>query len=492
MSSISDSACRYFGEAIGVRAGARPAAPAIVSDAGTVDFATFDRAVRAQADAFARAGIGRGARVALAMRDDPPHIAALFALQRLAAVPFIIGAGDPPGIRDALAAAAGATVAVGTPDDDAGWPVPFVAIGAGGDPAAALPPPPGPDDLCGFRRSSGTTAGVPRLTPVTHRYELAQLEFLQSTILWATGDRYLSIVSMAFELGRVSVQHALLCGSAVVLPPPLAGVDDLVAFVRRTGATWTSITPTHLRHLLDRAGPQPILPGLALLTTSAMLTQAERVRVMAGVSPALYVLYATNEVGLIAVAGPDDLRRVPGTVGRPVAAIRVEVVDAAGQPVPTGAVGEVRASHPAYPSAYAAGEPGASSRFAGGWFYTGDLGCFDADGHLFLRGRTDDVINVGGRKVYPTEIVECLAAHAAVAEAAVVGIRERRSGAVPVAAVVLRAPASEEELLRHCRTALRRGHSPARIIALDALPKTAGAKVDRVALRRLLFARVAG
>ena len=491
MSSISASAHRYFGEAIGVHAGNRPTAPAIVSDAGTIDFSTFDRAIRAQGDAFRRAGIGRGARVALAMRDDPPHIVALFALQRLAAVPFITDIGDPPSLRDALGAAAGAVVAVGTPDDGAGWAVPFVAIGAGGDPTADLPPPPEPDDICGFRRSSGTTAGVPRLTPVTHRYELSQLEFLRTTVLWATGDRYLSIVSMAFELGRVSVQHALLCGSAVVLPPPLGSVEDLVAAVRRLGGTWTSITPTHLRHLLDRAGPRPLLPGLALLTTSAALTEAERVRVMAEVSPALYVLYATNEVGLIAAATPDDLRRVPGTVGRPVAAIGVQVVDDGGQPVPTGAVGEVRACHPAYPDAYASGEPGATSRFAGGWFYPGDLGCFDAEGHLFLKGRTDDVINVGGRKVYPTEIVECLATHAAVAEAAAIGIPERRFGAVPVAAVVLRAPASEDELLEHCRASLPRGHSPARVVVLDALPKTAGAKVDRAALRRLLVARVA-
>lgn len=490
MSSTSDSAGGYFGEAIGIHARNRPTAPAVVSDAGTVDFATFDRAVRAQADAFRSTGIGRGARVALAMRDEPPHMAALFALQRLGAVPFVTGPGDPPAIRDALAATADATFAVGIAEDGVGWPVPFVAIDDGGDPAAALPPPPQRGDLCGFRRSSGTTSGAPRLTPVTHGYELAQLEFLRATVLWATGDRYLSIVSTAFELGRVSVQHALLCGSAVVLPPPLASVEDLVGAVRRHGPTWTSITPTHLRHLMNQAAPEPILPGLALLTTSAMLSQAERVGVMAEVSPALYVLYATNEVGLIAVAGPEDLRRVPETVGRPVPAIRVEVVDAAGQPVPAGAVGEVRASHPDYPRTYASGQTGTASRFAGDWFYPGDLAVRDRDGYLFLKGRTDDVINVGGRKVYPTEIVECLTRHAAVAEAAAVGLPERRRGAVPVAAVVLRAAATEEELLDHCRTRLGHGQSPVRIIALDGMPKTAGAKVDLGALRQLLSARV--
>ena len=61
---------------------------------------------------------------------------------------------------------------------------------------------------------------------------------------------------------------------------------------------------------------------------------------------------------------------------------------------------------------------------------------------------------------------------------------------VPATAVVLRAPVAADELLEHCRDRLRQGHAPARVVVLDALPKTAGAKLDRAALKKLLVARV--
>ena len=78
----------------------------------------------------------------------------------------------------------------------------------------------------------------------------------------------------------------------------------------------------------------------------------------------------------------------------------------------------------------------------------------------------------------------------AMEEAAAVGIPNRSSGAIPIAAVVLRAPVAADELLEHCRDRLRQGHAPARVVVLDALPKTAGAKLDRAALKKLLVARV--
>ncbi|MGE0724967.1 MAG: class I adenylate-forming enzyme family protein [Alphaproteobacteria bacterium] len=492
--SAAGETTTYFAAGLARHAALRPTDPAIVTAEAIIDFATLQRAVLAEADALRNAGVRHGSRLALAMRDRPAHVAALFALQRLGAAAFLVAPDEPPMVREALLEQSGAVAALGDRADDGGWSVPFLPIGAGGDADADLPPPPDPDDVCMLRRSSGTTGGLPRLTPTTHRFELTQFEMLWGMVARGPGDRYLSLVSTVFDFGRVTVQRALYAGAAVILPPALRTVGDLTAAAGRLRATWTIATPTHLRHLLGQPGPWPLLPGVGLLTTSAILTDAERAQVMEEISPELYVLYATNEVGLLAVARPDDLRNVPETVGRPMSAIRLEVVDAKGQPVPAGSVGEIRASHPTYPRPEQPGAQGSSSRFFGEWFYPGDLGVLDAQGYLFLKGRTDDVINVGGRKIYPSEIVECLTAHPAVAEAAAIGILERRLGAVPVAAVVLRgpAPAPEAALLGHCRDRLGRDRSPGRILTFEALPKTAADKVDRAALRRQIVARLSG
>ena len=479
----------YFGDGIAAFAARQPSAPAIVTDAGIIDFAGLQRAIDAQADGFRQAGVGPGLAVALVMRDRPEHAIGLFALQRLGAAVLLIAPADPPALRSALAHQAGARVVVGAAEDAAGWAIPVLPLGAAGDADAALPAPPRIDDVCFFRRSSGTTGGVPRLTPSTHRHELAQFEIGWSLAPWGPGHRLMVIVSTSFEFGRKGMQHALIGGGAVVFPPQSRNARELTASARRLGATWMQMTPTHLRHLLESKAPRPLLPGVGIVTSSAALTVAERDRVMAEITPDLFMMYGTNEVGILACARPEHLLGQPGTVGRLPPAVDAEVVDAAGRALPAGAIGELRFRHPAYPTAYAAADPDSPSRFADGWFHPGDLGRIDADRFVYLKGRTDDVINVGGQKVYPADIEECLAAHPAVAQAAAIGVRARLKGEAPVAAVVLRMAVAETALLRHCVKRLGAARSPVSIHAFDDLPKTAAGKIDRRELERRIRAR---
>ena len=478
----------HFGDGIARFAAVQPSAPALVTDGATFDFAWLARAVAAQLDRFRQDGVGPGLAVALVMRDRPEHVVALFALQRLGAAVLLIAPADPPALRAGLVAQAGARLALGAPEDGAGWTIPFRGFGQGGDPSAEAPPPPGLDDVCFFRRSSGTTGGVPRLTPSTHRHELAQFEIGWSVAPWGPGHRLFIIVSTSFEFGRKGMQHALVGGGAVILPPPIASAADLASWTRRLGATWTQMTPAHLRQLLASDLPRPLLPGVAIITSSAALTVAERDRVMAEITPDLFMIYGTNEVGILACARPEHLRQRPGTVGRLPSVVDAGVVDGQGRPLPADAVGEMRFRHPAYPTHYAAVEPGSPSRFADGWFYPGDLGRIDAEGFVYLRGRTDDVINVGGLKVYPADIEECLATHPGVAEATVIGVASSLHGTLPVAVVVLREPTAEAVLVRHCIDRLGRARSPVAVRVVDALPKTPAGKIDRAALVRRLRA----
>ncbi|MCC7276486.1 MAG: acyl--CoA ligase [Alphaproteobacteria bacterium] len=481
----------FFGDAIPRLAMEQPDAPAIVTDDAVLDFAGFDRAVRARATALHRHGLARGVAVGLMMRDTPELLVALFALQRLGAAVLLLSPTEPPALRNALLDQAGARLVVGAGRDTGGHGVPYLALGDAPGDATDLPPP-DPDDLCMFRRSSGTTGGIPRLTPSSHGHEIMQFETLWGAVPWPVGNRYFSVISTAFEFGRQAAQHSLLGSGAVILPPPMQTIADLVAAARRLGATWMSLTPTHLRHMLVPDAAQPLLPGVGIVTSSAVLTTAERDQVMKRISPDLFMLYATNEVGLLAYALPDDLRRVAESVGRVPASVQADVVDGAGRSVGAGVVGELRFRHAAYPTRYAVADAGSPSRFADGWFYPGDVGVIDGDGLVFLKGRTDDVINVGGQKVYPTDIEECLTAHHAVREAAVAGLPARRLGMAPVAAVVLRDDVPGRDLVAHCVARLGRDRAPLEIFVLDALPKTAAGKIDRRILTETLRALVIG
>ncbi|OBI10424.1 AMP-dependent synthetase [Mycobacterium scrofulaceum] len=123
----------------------------------------------------------------------------------------------------------------------------------------------------------------------------------------------------------------------------------------------------------------------------------------------------------------------------------------------------------------------------GDWVRTTDLGRVDADGFVFIDGRTDDVIIRGGFKVNPAEIVAVLRGHPAVRDAGVVGLPDERLGHVPVAAAELAdgARATPEELLAFARERLSRYYVPARLVIVEELPRTPSLKVSQPALREI-------
>ena len=137
---------------------------------------------------------------------------------------------------------------------------------------------------------------------------------------------------------------------------------------------------------------------------------------------------------------------------------------------------------------YAAnGRPGAID--ADGWLDTGDLGHLDEDGYLFLAGRSDDVINRGGEKIYPREIEDFLLAQPGVRSAVVVGARDEVLGERPVAYVVpsgaLDEPELAEALHKVCEAELPKPKRPAEFCLMDELPLGPTGKVARRRLRDL-------
>jgi acyl-CoA synthetase (AMP-forming)/AMP-acid ligase II len=186
---------------------------------------------------------------------------------------------------------------------------------------------------------------------------------------------------------------------------------------------------------------------------------------------------------LASCAAADSVR--PGTVGLALPGVSLRLLDPAGQPVATGAVGEIHARGPNVFEGYHGRPAETAEVLRDGWFATGDLGSLDADGHLTIAGRLKDMIIVSGFNVYPREVEDALTAHPAVAEAAVVGLPDERTGE-RVRAVVVPVPGARldsEELLDHARERLARYKLPREIHVAEALPRLPTGKVVRSALR---------
>jgi acyl-CoA synthetase (AMP-forming)/AMP-acid ligase II len=185
-----------------------------------------------------------------------------------------------------------------------------------------------------------------------------------------------------------------------------------------------------------------------------------------------------------ALAGEEHLLE---SVGQPIMGVDLRVLDDTGNEVPTGVTGHIAARTDVVMSGYLDDDPEASrDALHDGWFFSGDMGWFDAEGYLFLAGRSRDMIIRGGENIYVAEVERVLSSHPAVVDAAVVGRPDERWGELPVAFVEVRAEAAptEDELRALCRERLAAYKVPVEFQLLTALPRNATGKALKEELRR--------
>ena len=174
-----------------------------------------------------------------------------------------------------------------------------------------------------------------------------------------------------------------------------------------------------------------------------------------------------------------------GSVGLPIPSTEVSVKDECGVDVPLGQHGELCVRGPQVMSGYwNAREETASVMWPGGWLRTGDVGWMSDTGFVFLVDRSKELINVSGRKVYPSEVEKVALTHPAVAEAAAAAQRDVMTGECVVLYVVRRksAQVDEEDLLVHCRAHLAPYKVPRRIVFRLEIPKSPLGKILRRSL----------
>ena len=197
--------------------------------------------------------------------------------------------------------------------------------------------------------------------------------------------------------------------------------------------------------------------------------------------------YGMSETGMN-LSNPLHGERRVGSVGLPLPGVEVRIVDAeTEQPLPDGVVGEVQVRGANVCKGYWRQPDKTAAAFTpDGWLRTGDLGVRAPDGYFTLKGRSKDLIISGGYNIYPPEVELALADHPAVEMSAVVGCPDAEWGERVVALVVRRAglaAVNEDDLIAFCRQRLAVYKAPRRVIFVDALPRNALGKVQKVQLR---------
>jgi acyl-CoA synthetase (AMP-forming)/AMP-acid ligase II/carbon monoxide dehydrogenase subunit G len=190
----------------------------------------------------------------------------------------------------------------------------------------------------------------------------------------------------------------------------------------------------------------------------------------------LYNLYGSTEVAWASIATPADMRAAPGTAGRPPRGTVVKLYDEKGVEVRPGETGRIFVGNEMLFEGYTGG---GSKDVIGNLMATGDVGRFDDGGRMFVEGRDDEMIVSGGENVFPKEIEDLLARHAAVSDVAAVGVDDKDFGQRLKAFVVLESgkKATEDELKAYVKKNLANFKVPREFEFIDELPRNATGKV---------------
>jgi acyl-CoA synthetase (AMP-forming)/AMP-acid ligase II len=377
-------------------------------------------------------------------------------------------------------------------------PVELVALDPDGDELPwtsekAVPPPPAADALALLMYTSGTT-GKPKGVMLTQANLTANAQAISREHQLGPGDRVTAVLPLYhINAFAVTMLSPLAHGGSLVMPPRFSA-RSFWDMVIEQHCTWLNVVPTMISYLLDAAQsggspPRERLRGVRFCRSASAALAPELHRQF----EATFGIGIVETMGLTETVAPafsnpiEQPHRKIGSVGR-ASGCEARVVDAQGQPVADGSIGEIAIRGPQVTAGYYKNpEASANAFFPGGWLRTGDLGYRDGDGFFFVTGRIKELIIKGGENIAPREIDEALLRHPAVLDAAAVGIPDRHYGQEIMACVILRdgQALSEDELRSFCDRELGRYKTPKVFRFVADLPRGPSGKVQRLKLVEL-------
>jgi long-chain acyl-CoA synthetase len=347
-------------------------------------------------------------------------------------------------------------------------------------------------DLAALIYTSGST-GEPKGVMQTHANMAAAIRMVNGYLQINDRDIIHSALPLSSSYGLYQLLLGLAVGATVLLDRSFAFPASCLAIAARERATVMAAVPTMLgwmaqSPLLDRHD----LGSLRMITSAAAaLPPAQALQLRRRLPQArLFVMYGQTECKRISYLDPDDLQLHADSVGRGIIGQEHRVIDANGDPVAPGEVGELIVRGPHVMRGYwrKPGETADKLRVLGAddkpWMFTGDAFTVDDQGFLRFAGRRDEIMKIGGHKVSPAEIENVLCQIPDVLEAAVVGIPDQQWGQVAAAFVVKTADSTltADDLKRHCSQLLR-GYMVPRVFSFQSsLPKTASGKILKRAI----------
>jgi long-chain acyl-CoA synthetase len=347
-----------------------------------------------------------------------------------------------------------------------------------------------PDDLAWLFYTSGTT-GRPKGAMLSHRNLVAMSEAYAAEVdAIAPGDAILHAAPMSHGSGLYIMAHVMNGGVNVV--PESGGFepDEIFSLLRAWPGASMFAAPTMVKRMVECAADCPAENIRTIVWGGAPMYVEDALRALDRFGPRLAQIYGQGESPMTItrltkqdIAARDHPRwhdRL-ASAGRAFGCMDVIVAGEDDASLPSGEVGEILCRGAPVMRGYWKNEEASAQSLRGGWLHTGDVGAFDGDGYLSLKDRSKDLIISGGSNIYPREVEEVLLRHEKVREVSVIGRPDREWGEVVVAYVVGEANPGELDAL--CLSAIARFKRPKDYVFIDALPKNNYGKILKTELR---------
>lgn len=359
-----------------------------------------------------------------------------------------------------------------------------------------------PDPLAVLIYTSGTT-GQPKGVMLTHKSLLADATANRQVIEAETSDRFITISPLFHVFGQVNILlTAMLVGGSLVLVKKFSPKAVLEA-IESHQVTFMAAVPTMYQMMLSllegQNNPLPEgclsrFPSLRICHSGAAPMAKEVFhRVEAAFGAKVQEGYGLSEASSIVTSNPLRGVRKPGSVGLAIPGVTVQVMDETMTPLPPGEIGELHVQGDILMAGYYRRPEETAKVLVNGWLKTKDMAYLDEDGYVFIVDRKDDLMNIGGVKVYPREVEEVLYKHPDVHAVAVISVSSALYHEEIKAFVVLKASDSQEslnktgltknDLQKFCRDHLAEYKVPKHIEFVDEIPQGATGKILRKVLR---------
>ncbi len=351
--------------------------------------------------------------------------------------------------------------------------------------------PPGTDDIALVLHTSGTTSR-PKIVPLTHGNLCSSARNISRSLQLSAQDRCLNVMPLFHIHGIVAALFASLAAGGSVACTPGYRDGKFLPWLDEFDPTWTTAVPSMYQAILAELARAPAGSAAKRLrfarSSSAPLPPAVMRELEAALQAPVIEAYGMTEAAHQMASNPlPPATRKPGSVGV-AAGPELAIMNEEGVLLPTGKTGEIVIRGDNVMHGYGSNPEANAKAFTAGWFRTGDQGFMDAEGYVFLTGRLKEIINRGGEKVSPREIDEALLEHPAVGQAVAFAMQHETLGEDIAAAVVLRPGAKEtgEQIRAFLFGRLAEFKIPSQLVIVDAIPKGATGKVQRIGLEAKL------